>query len=152
VWKLRVNATFGSTDAQYRLGILYFYGFDVAQSNSTAKKYLEAAAAKNYGPAVTTLGSLEAADDMTKAMRLWKRGAHLNQPWSEYLLGAAYLEKQDEGEENLGKAIYWLNKAWRDGIGSAKEVVQKNLEMIAEIDPAKAIELMKGMEAPEPNL
>jgi hypothetical protein len=112
----------GSSRAQYDLAVLHYYGLGVQEDRSRA--WLEAAAGQNYAPAVTLLGLLEKREGSpVKAMEHWQRAAGLGDPFGEYLLGTAYLDRttwvantEADAERNLVLALYWLEKARSDGV------------------------------------
>lgn len=112
----------GSVRAQYDLGILHYYG--LGGTDDQSRRWLEAAAQRDYGPAVTMLGVLERRQgNPSQALEHWRRAAALRDPFGEYLLGTAYLEMstwiantESDTERHLVRALYWLEKARRHGV------------------------------------
>jgi len=107
----------GSAKAQYDLGVIYYYGIGSPPDPAKAQSFLEAAARQDYGPASTLLGLIASEDqsDSDRALTLWTTAANQGDPWAESLLGSAYLARRDAAEENLILALFWLEKARRDG-------------------------------------
>lgn len=119
----------GSARAQYDFGILLYYELGTREIYGIPRDFFEQAARQNYAPAVTMLGliALQSELDTQKAIGLWQRAASLGDPFAEYLLGSAYLDlssgaddlPQDlvsgQSEKNLTLALFWLEKARRDG-------------------------------------
>lgn len=135
-------ANSGSAKAQFDLGILYYYGLGVAAQSDTASNWFDRAARQNYGPAVTMLGLIAMEDErnLKKAIALWRQAVSLNDPFAEYLLGTAYLDmasghRQSQPEEtsltdlrekehNLVRALFWFEKAKRNGVNPVGGMLQ----------------------------
>ena len=115
-------ATSGSARAQYDLGILQYYGLGTSEGTGVDRhRWLERASGQDYAPALTMLGLIAQRDehDGRRALELWRRAAALHDPFAEYLLGTAYLDLASdpvEGERNLTRALFWLEKARRASV------------------------------------
>ncbi len=134
---LEKAAKLGSPRAQYDLGILHFYGLGTPESPEQASHWFEQAGQRNYGPAVTMLGTLAMGDNQEpndKAMDLFRRAAKLGDPWGEYLLGSAYLKRRQGTDDNLPRALYWLQKAQQHGVEPIKGLVLQLWSMIPDED------------------
>lgn len=60
------RAEAGEPWAQYTLGYMYYYGRGIAQDRQTAKRWIESAAAKGYGPAQQAMRRLSAPSPRTE--------------------------------------------------------------------------------------
>ena len=116
----------GSAKGQYDLGVLYYYGLGTTASTDEARSWFEKASAQNYAPAMTFLGLIDRNDlnDPDRAVSLWNQAARLRDPWAEYLLGSAYLERRADDDQNLVLALFWLEQARRDGVEPIKGLIQ----------------------------
>ena len=141
-------ANSGSAKAQYNLGILYYYGLGVPEQSATASNWLDRAARQDFAPAVSMLGLIAAHDqhDTGKAMQLWQRAVLLKDDWAEHLLGLAYLnlssstEDNQASEKNRTRALYWLEKARRDGVEPIGGLLQQVWMMV----PDESVERVKA--------
>jgi TPR repeat protein len=113
-------ASSGSAKAQYDLGILRYYHLGTSEGADKARESFEQAAQQDYPPAVTMLGQLAAQEEHNpqKAIALWQRAISLKDVWAEYLLGSMYLSMRSspKNEKNIILALFWLEKARRDGV------------------------------------
>jgi TPR repeat protein len=96
------------------------------------------AAQKPYAPVFRYAAQDER--NLKKAIELWRRAVSLNDPFAEYLLGTAYLDlasgiRQSQPEEttlaglrekehNLVRALFWFEKAKRDGVNPVGGMLQ----------------------------
>jgi TPR repeat protein len=110
----------GSAKAQYDLGILRYYSLGSGEGPAGARELFEQASAQNYAPAITMLGQIAAQEEHNpqKAIALWQQAVALKDVWAEYLLGSTYLSMRSSprNEKNLILALFWLEKARRDGV------------------------------------
>jgi len=122
----------GSARAQYDFGILLYYELGTREIYGLPNDYFGQAAQQDYAPAITMLGIIASRSelDTEKALALWQRAAALHDPFAEYLLGIGYLglsagpagsgelleSERVAREENLIRALFWLEKSRRDGV------------------------------------
>lgn len=105
----------GNCSALNLFGSIYLRGEIVPRDESTAAKWLEAAAEGKTVGAMLTLASLYqigigVPQDQAKVTELWERAASLGSSEAMYHLGFSYLFG-DYVEKDVNKAIPWLEKA-----------------------------------------
>lgn len=93
----RKAARYGSTDALFSIGFMYYQGAGVARDYAEALTWLQQAAAVHNGPAQLLLGRMHqygegVARDKQKAIEWYKREAVFESDLAEYALATVYLE------------------------------------------------------------
>lgn len=93
----RKAARYGSTDAVFSIGFMYYQGAGVAQDYAEALKWLTQAAAVHNGPAQLLLGRMHqygegVPKDTQKAIEWYKKEAVFESDMAEYALASVYLQ------------------------------------------------------------
>ncbi|MBP6124257.1 MULTISPECIES: tetratricopeptide repeat protein [Providencia] len=105
-----------SAQAQYALGISYFYGDGVEKNNTKAIEWLEKSAkqgdvdAQSFLGAIYYWGTSSIPIDYTKALLWNEKAANNNHVNGQFYLGLMY-GKGLAVKQNHEKALYWLTKA-----------------------------------------
>lgn len=138
----------GLPQAQYDLALMHYYGMGISANADQAKNLLEAAVRQDYVPAMTFLGLLrdQLYPDDEEARNLWERAALAGDPWAESLLGSRHLRHRGDGEgnENLIRALYWLESARRDGVETVGGLLQHVWATVPEGDLAQVTDQVFG--------
>lgn len=149
----------GLPQAQYDLAVMHYYGMGIPGDADQAKTLLEAAVRQDYVPAMTLLGLLrdQLYPDDEEARNHWERAAQAGDPWAELLLGSRHLRHRGDGEgnENLIRALYWLECAHRDGVETVGGLIQHVWATVPEGDLAHVTDQVFGRlhaGSPEPLL
>ena len=98
--RLRREASEGSADALYYLGILYYYGQGVAENKEEALQYFKQAASKNHVDAQSNLGQMflngeGTARDINAAMTWFISASNLGSGDAAWMLGRYHLQVLD---------------------------------------------------------
>lgn len=104
VHRLRRDAESGSRDAQYQIGLLYYYGDGVAVDRQIAYRYFKDAALQGHPQASGNLGSmLEQGEgvhaDPSAAFAYYKRAGEDGEPEGLFRAGLMLYEEQVPGYE-----------------------------------------------------
>ncbi len=118
VAKIRALADTGNPDAQYILGLLYYYGLGVQQDYTQSLKFYTQASSGGSVEAMNNLAQLYDCGagvqrDPKKAVEYFEKAAMKGFPLAAYNLGTLY-----QGEEGITadpkKSVYWWRRAARD--------------------------------------
>lgn len=110
----------GNREAQYNLGICYYYGYGIPQNYTQAVHYYRLAGEQGHVDAQNNLGNCyykgkgSVAKDMTQAKK-WFAGAAHDYPAAQFNLGVCYQE-----EKNYAKALFCYRLAAEQGHAGAQ--------------------------------
>lgn len=115
--------------AQYLLGALYFFGFDVKQDYKEAGNWFTKSAQQNYVPSQLMLGIIYfngrgVKQDFTTAHHWFLKAANQNHPEAQYQLAKMYASGQGV-KQDKDLSIEWLIKAAKNGHQEAIELWNK---------------------------
>ena len=111
----QLSAGQDNADAQYALGLMYYYGEGVAENISKALAYFEKSASQGHDSAQTSLaeiyhfGKKGIERDHLKAMELYKKAAIKNNDQALYQLARLY-KKGDVVKQDYVKAIEFYQR------------------------------------------
>ncbi|MEX9840379.1 tetratricopeptide repeat protein [Providencia rettgeri] len=114
-WTELANAE-NSDQAQYALGVSYFYGDGVDENRKKAIEWFEKSARQGNKDAQSFLGAIyywgykPISKDHSKAFFWNEKAANNNDVNGQLFLGLMYAQGFHV-EKNYGKALYWLTKA-----------------------------------------
>jgi len=139
---LTSKATAGDVAAMYRLGAMYFEGQGVAKDYQQAHKWFEAAAARNYTPAINGLARMyiEGAGvdrDPAVAAQFFMQGAELNDALSQFSLAELYARGAGVPRDPVA-AYKWLLLASLNGHPKANVTLQQYAPGMSPTDIAEA--------------
>ncbi len=114
----------GLADAQYNLGVCYYYGDGVAEDEKKAVEYFEMAAKQGLADAQYNLGVCYyygngVAVDYKKAVEYFEMAAKQGYAAAQYNLGACY-ENGDGVAEDEKKAVEYYELAAKQGYADAQ--------------------------------
>jgi len=116
--EFRPLAEQGNADAQYRMGLIYYYGEGVPQDNKTALKWLTLAAEQGYAEAQYRLGGIFWDVNNKTALKWFTLAAEQGHVSSQSNLGSMYYLGDGVPEDNV-YAYMWGhiaafngNEAW----------------------------------------
>ncbi len=144
IWKS--NADAGDAEAQYSLGILYYYGEGVAEDAAEAVKWFRLAADQDHSAAQTYMGrayddGIGVETDDAEAVRWYRAAAAQGQRVAQHNL-ARMLELGEGIEDDIWEAIQWYEAAANLGYAEAQFCLGRIHEEGngPEVDQAKAVE------------
>ncbi len=115
----RAQARAGDAESQYRLGMRYNGGLEVAQDYTESNRWFERAARQGHAEAQYMLGSAYyagrgVAQDMAKAEAWLRPAAEAGHDRAQYLLGSIYLNGWGV-EKEPAWGVRWFGKAAAQG-------------------------------------
>ena len=138
---LRKNAEQGDADAQYSLGVRYYYGYGVPEDNVEAAKWYRKAAEQGYADAEYSLGVMYAngqgvAEDDAEAVKWYRKAAEQGYAKAQYKLGIMYDFGDGVAEDDVVAYMWWNLAAAQghEGCKKGKDILSKKMtrEKIAE--------------------
>lgn len=122
---IRIAAEQGDPDAQYILGMSYYYGEDVVQDKQVGIYWLQKSAEQNHALAQFNLAHFYFRDhskvDKSEALDLLKKAAEQNLPEAQYYLYTIYSnDYYFITTKNIPEAITWLRKSAENGYVEAQ--------------------------------
>ena len=140
------KANEGDSEAQFKLGNMYYYGQGVNQDYAKAIEWYERAAEQGNAAAQFNLGLMYdfgkgVERDYAKAIEWYEKAAEQGDVYAQYKLGVMY-ENCEGVEQDYAKAFEWYEKAAEQENAAAQfnlGVMYENGEGV-EQDYAKAIE------------
>lgn len=109
----------GHASAQWRLGVMYEYGFGTKLDYAIALEWYKASALQDFPPAQNSLGEMyyygQGVDqDYQQAAQWYTAAAHQNFAYAQKNLG--YMYEVGQGvEQNFQQALYWYKQAAKHG-------------------------------------
>ncbi|QLH41411.1 MAG: sel1 repeat family protein [Coxiellaceae bacterium] len=119
------KATTGDVDAQFRLGVGYYYGLGIETDLNKALYWLSQAAKQNYTAAEVFLGVLNDQALLPNhteqaALQWFFRAAKQNDPIGKTMLGIYYLYGRGNLVADPNIANYWLQQSVKLNYGLAQ--------------------------------
>lgn len=135
------QAQSGDADAQYKLGIAYLRGTEVARDYDAAADWFSKAAEQDHVKALYKLGYMHlegkgVRQDYGKAYKYLRRSAQHEYSPAQFYLGQLYAEGNGVNRDNE-KALYWFTQAAEDNYVPAKGEVSRLKELIASEEEAE---------------
>lgn len=109
----------GHASAQWRLGVMYEYGFGTKLDYAVALEWYKASALQDYPPAQNSLGEMYyygqgVEQDYQQAAQWYTAAAHQNFAYAQKNLG--YMYEVGQGiDQNFQQALYWYKQASKHG-------------------------------------
>jgi len=127
--QISAAAESGDAVAQYNLGVMYFNGQDVAQSDVQAAAWFRKAADRGNAKAQYKLGLMCAnghgvAQDDAQAVVWYRKAADQGHAYAQYVLGTKYATGRGVAQD-AAQAAVWYRKAADLGHTGAQEVLRK---------------------------
>ena len=117
------------TEAQFNLGVAYYYGYGVTEDKKEAVKWFKKAAGQGLAGAQSNLGVAYykgdgIAQDKTKAIKWLTKAAKQGLAPAQYNLGVAY-ENVEGVTQDKKEAVKWYTKAAEQGHAKAQEALNR---------------------------
>jgi uncharacterized RDD family membrane protein YckC len=142
VW--RKSAETGAPDAQYLLGLCYWWGSGVPYDEMEMVRWLRKAAEQGYAPAQSELGTLYynaprdlvfvgytransgcgISQDCVEAVRWWRKAANHGYAPSQYSLGTCFYKGHGVPQDHE-EGLRWIRKAAEQGAPNAASFLQE---------------------------
>jgi len=151
--KIKMQAEDGNAQAQFKLGIMYFYGQETAQNYKEALKWFQKAAEQELPEAQCNTGLMYyegkgVPQNLTEALKWLNKAAKQNNPKAQYNLGAMYSLGEGVPQDYI-KSYIWFSLAYSNGFEQAKsKILLLNKVMTAfemENAAAQAAEMKKNL-------
>lgn len=127
--RLEKEAERGDVDSQYRLGLIYYNGDGVSQSNQKAFEWVMKSANKGNAKAQYVIGRMYhhghgVNKDIDEAIIWYTKSAKQGAAPVQYMLGLIYYHGNYVGKDDT-TAKYWFKKAADQGMNEAKVALEK---------------------------
>lgn len=114
----------GYPEAQYNLGVMYYYGYGVTRSYTEAAKWYKKAAEQGFLEAQYTLGIMYyygygVTRSYTEAFKWYKKAAEQGYPEAQHNLGVMYTNGHGV-TQSYAEAFKWYKKAAEQGAALAQ--------------------------------
>jgi TPR repeat protein len=124
-------AVAGNTEAQRRLGFMYYHGEGVAQDNERAVILFETSANAGDALSASNLGmmyehGMGVAQDDARATFWYRKAAELGDPRSQFTTSVMYYKGQGVPQDRIEAAKWWTLAMMKGG--AVAEMVRRSVE------------------------
>ena len=127
IQELKASAEQGNAKAQWRLGLDYYTGIDVAQDDVEASKWIRKSAEQNYDAAQCLLGvfyqiGIGVLEDQVEAVNWFRKAGDQGDAKAQYNPGYCYRKGTGVAQDNT-EAAEWFRKAAEQGDSSSQNAL-----------------------------